>query len=155
MIEETGLVVALDGDFAYVETERKTSCQSCSVNKGCGTHTLSKVLGQKATRVKALNPLGIGINEIVVVGLDEDALVKGSLAVYSIPVISMLLFALVAQWLVGSAEGEGWIVLSALFGLMLGFYWLKGFSAKISEDKRYQPVILQRQPTDVSVIEFS
>jgi len=156
MIEESGVVVAVDGEFAFVETQRKTSCQSCSVNKGCGTHTLSKVMGNRATRVRALNNIGADVDDVVVVALAEDALVKGSLAVYSVPLISMLLFALFAQWSIGSSTtGEGWVVLSALAGLMIGFYWLRGFSAKIAQDKRYQPVIIRRQPADVSIVEFS
>jgi len=41
MIEETASVVALEDDFAWVETQRKSTCGACAVNKGCGAATLA------------------------------------------------------------------------------------------------------------------
>jgi sigma-E factor negative regulatory protein RseC len=41
MIEETARDVALEDDFAWVETQRKSTCGACVVNKGCGAATLA------------------------------------------------------------------------------------------------------------------
>ena len=46
MIEENGRVVDVEDGYAWIETERRSTCGSCSANKGCGTATLAKVMGQ-------------------------------------------------------------------------------------------------------------
>ena len=142
MIEEKGWVVGLNGSFALIETERRSACESCAVRKGCGTGTLSKVLGKKSNRLKVLNPVGARVDDEVVIGLDEAALVKGSLAVYIVPLLGMFLAAGVAQWLFPSL-GEGVMIGFALIGLIGGFFWVRSFSRRIAFDERYQPVILR------------
>ncbi len=142
MIEEKGWVVDLEGGFALIETERKSACESCAVKRGCGTGTLSKVLGKKSSRLKVLNSVGARVDDEVVIGLDETALVKGSLAVYIVPLLSMFLSAGVAQWLFAS-RGEGVVIGFALIGLLGGFFWVRHFSRRIAYDARYQPVILR------------
>ncbi len=153
MIEERALVVALDGEFALLETRRKSACDSCSVNKGCGTGALSKVVGKRASHIRALNPIHAGVGDVVVVGIDEDALVSGSLALYAVPIVTMLGAALLAQWWLSPAAGEGWVILSALAGLLAGFGWLRRFSRRVVTDERYQPVILHLADTGVAAFE--
>ena len=156
MIEETAKVVDLDNEFAVVEMQRKTACESCSINKGCGTGVLSKVLGKKANRIKVLNRIGAVVNDHVVVGIEEDALVQGSFAMYAVPLITMLIGALLAQLILPEsvlAEGEGWVVTFAIAGLAGGFLWLRKFAEKVSLDDRYQPVILRLAESEYSLLE--
>lgn len=146
MIEETAIIQQTEQGIAWVETLRKSACDSCAVNKGCGTSVLAKVLGRKHSRVRVLNPLGALPGEQVVVGIHEQALVKGSLAVYMAPLAGLLAGAigggLLGQWL--QWTGEVLSIALGLAGLGLGFWWLGGYTRKISQDKRYQPVILRR-----------
>ena len=148
MIEETGRVVAVEHDVALIETQRRNACDSCAVNKGCGTGVISKLFGQRFTQVKALNKVGAKVDDEVIVGLYEQALVRGSLAVYMVPLIFMFAMALLGQVVatdvLGMESGEGMSIIFALLGLGLGFLWVKRFSQKISTDERYQPVILRR-----------
>lgn len=146
MLEEQGRVVAVEEGFAWVETQRKSSCGSCAVNKGCGTGVISKVVGQRATRVRAINRINAGVGDEIIIGLDDQALVRGSLAVYTAPLIVMLLMALLGD-LVGRElqlnSSEGLTVIFGLAGLGLGFLWVRNFSRRIADDLRYQPVILR------------
>jgi sigma-E factor negative regulatory protein RseC len=146
MIEETAHVVEIEGEFAWVETQRQSSCGSCAANKGCGTATLSKVLGQKRTRVRALNRAGAQAGDSVIVGIREDALVRGSLAVYAVPLLMMILGAFLGQAF-GNAQAnpsEGLTILCGLLGLVAGLWWLRRFARRASSDPRYQPVVLRR-----------
>lgn len=146
MIEETAMVVATEGEFAWVETQRQSACGSCSASKGCGTATLSKVLGQRRTRVRALNRANAETGDTVLIGIQENALVRGSLAMYAMPLVLMLGAALVGHGL-GQTFGrdpEGMSMLFGLLGLGAGFLWLRRFSRRVSDDPRYQPVILRR-----------
>lgn len=144
MLEEHGVVVAVRGEFAWVETERRSTCDACSMNKGCGTATLSRALGRRRTQVRVLNGLQAAVGDRVVVGLQEDALLRGSLAVYLLPLLMMLLFALVGQGVFRGAGSEPASVLSGLLGLALGFGWVALFSRGIIRDPRYQPSLLRR-----------
>ncbi len=145
MIEESGQVVSVEGEFAWVETQRQSTCGSCAANKGCGTAALSKVLGQKRSRVRAINRAGAHPGDTVTVGIQEDALVRGSLAMYAAPLLTLLGGGLLGQFLQrGYGGGEGLIILCGLMGLFVGLLWLRAFSRRAQSDPRYQPVILRK-----------
>lgn len=146
MIEEQARVIAAEEEgFAWVQTERQSTCGACAANKACGTSVLSKVLGQKPSRVRALNPVGARLGDQVVVGLQEEAMVRGSLAIYAVPLIAMIVAAIGVEVLQPFGwSGDGATALGGIFGLGLGLLWVRGFSRRILHDARYQPVILRR-----------
>ncbi|MEW6354201.1 MAG: SoxR reducing system RseC family protein [Pseudomonadota bacterium] len=146
MMEENARVVAVDGDAVWVETQRNTTCGACSLNKGCGTAVLAKFLGTRRTRIKALNTLAVQAGDDVVIGLRENALLQGSLAVYAVPLLAMLIFALFgealnAHWEFTQTEAPN--ILFGLGGLAVGFFWLRRYALKVAKDARYQPVVLR------------
>ncbi len=147
MIEENAVITRCDDDgFAFVETERKSACGGCSATGVCGTSALSKVFGNKRSVVKALNPIGAGPGDNVVVGLQESALVNASLMFYLVPIVAMILTAIFAQaaagWM-GAARVELFSMLGGLFGLTGGLYLSRRFAERLSHDERYQAVILR------------
>ena len=149
MIEEHARVVAFEGDDVWVETQRKSACGQCAANKGCGTAVLGKVLGNKSTRVRILNPKAtkVSIGDEIVVGIEEQALVRGSLAVYIAPLLALFLFGLLGDVLASQLnviKPDIFVIIFSLFGLGLGFIWVKWFSRAISGDSQYQPVLLNR-----------
>ncbi|MGM0679626.1 MAG: SoxR reducing system RseC family protein, partial [Pseudomonadota bacterium] len=133
-----------------VEAQRKTACGQCQVNKGCGTAVLASVVGQKVSHMRVLNPIRARKGESVVIGLNESAMVNGSLAVYLVPLLSLFLFAitgkvLAEQLMINAVEGVS--ILFAVFGMVLAIAWLRAFNRRVANDSRYQPVILQRMPS--------
>ncbi|MCK4587448.1 MAG: SoxR reducing system RseC family protein [Gammaproteobacteria bacterium] len=147
MIEEFAQVVAFEGDDIWVETQRKSACGQCSANKGCGTAVLSKVLGNKRSTVRVLNPNAtkVSIGDEIVVGIEEQALVRGSLAIYLAPLLALFVFGLLGGVLAEQfnlVKPDTLVIVFSLFGLGLGFMWVKRFSGVISRDPRYQPVLL-------------
>lgn len=141
MIEQTGKVVAVEDGFAWVESERTSTCQSCSAKKGCGTSLLDNVFGQKRLAIKTLNTHNSKVGDHVVIGIREATLVKSSIVMYLIPLLTMFgLAALADQVLNGS---ELLTVVSGLTGLIAGFFWVKKYSEKVRYDEKYQPVILK------------
>jgi sigma-E factor negative regulatory protein RseC len=93
--------------------------------------------------VRALNTAGARAGDKVVVAIEEDALVRGSVAVYFMPLAAMLIAGLAADALVPAGH-DGLVALSALAGLLLGLTWLRAFAIKIRGDRRYQPTIVRR-----------
>jgi sigma-E factor negative regulatory protein RseC len=148
MIEETARVVGVEGAEAWVETQRQNTCGSCAVNKGCGTSVLAKILGRKRTLVRVMNPIGARLGDEVVVGIEEGALVRGSMALYGLPLLTLLVGAIVGEALSSSAAAgsELFGILGGLGGLAAGLAWVRGFATRARGDRRYQPVILRRAP---------
>lgn len=152
MIEETAQVVAIEGEFAWVETRRKTACGGCAASSGCGVSLMQKALGGRRTRMKTLNRASARVGEQVVVGIDERALVRGSLAVYAVPLLFMLAAAGLSEMFFRT---EAVTILMAVAGLLAGFFWLRSHTRRIATDGRYQAVILRAAPAgDCSEISF-
>jgi sigma-E factor negative regulatory protein RseC len=149
MIEEQARVVAVDRQGVWVETQRRSTCGQCVANNSCGTALLSKVLGVRRTRVRVLNPDAMAVTpgDDVVIGIEEQALTRGSLAIYLLPLLSLFIFALLGETLarqMSIALGDLVSIVFGIAGLMLGLFWVRRFSRNISHDPRYQPVMLRR-----------
>ncbi|MDX5300342.1 MAG: SoxR reducing system RseC family protein [Gammaproteobacteria bacterium] len=118
MIEESGRVVALEGEGVWVQVIRQSACQSCSARKGCGQAALAGMSGGRAHQVWIENPLGAQVGDQVRIGVSEAAMLRASLLVYLVPLLALMLAAVVAS---GAGLGEGWVVLSGGTGLVFGF----------------------------------
>ena len=149
MIEETGQIVDVHGAFAWVESERASTCGSCAVNKGCGTGAIAKVLGRRRVRMRVLNRIEARVGDQVVIGVSEAGLLRGSLAVYAVPLGGLFAGALAGYALAGRLFPE-WpadpaAIAGALAGFVAGLVWLRGFSRRTATDPAYQPVVLRQQ----------
>ena len=147
MIEETGQVVRVDGVDAWVETQRQSTCSSCAAQYGCGTSTLAKALGNRRSLIRVLTSLELKPGDRVVLGIREQALVRGSVAVYAVPIILMLLGAIGGE--LGAQQnlwdsGESASIVLGIGGLAGGLYWLARFTHRIRNDLDYQPVVLRK-----------
>lgn len=144
MIEEDARVIAVDEPgFAWVDTQRRRACGGCSASGTCGTGALARFFGDRRTQVRVLDPVGVRPGEQVVVGIEESTLVQGSLAVYLLPLLTLLGGALLAGALWPQA-GEGPVVTGGFLGLGAGLGGLALFTRRIARDPRYQPVVLRR-----------
>ena len=158
MIEETAQVVRVDSSGVWVATERRSTCSSCSVQKGCGTATLSRVLGQRRALVRVLADQHLSAGDQVVIAIDERAVVRGSLAVYAVPVALLLLGALLGE--LGAQQGlwqsgELGSIGLGLSGLAAGLFWLRRFTRSIENNSHYQPVVLRKlNATAMSAVEI-
>lgn len=147
MIEEKATVVQVEDEFAWLETGRKSACAACSANNGCGTGILSRILGKRTAHVRAINQAGAHVGDEVIVGISENALVRGSLAIYIVPLIWMFVLGLAGEYSarrLGFEHTELASVVSGLLGLYIGFRWVGRFSARISANSDYQPVVLRK-----------
>ncbi len=99
MIEETAIVIDVRGQQVLLETQRKSACQTCSVQSGCGTSTLAKVVGKRSSQFVVDKSLDVRAGDAVIVAIDENALVQGSLLIYLFPIVFMLLAGLMVEYL--------------------------------------------------------
>ena len=116
MITETGRVVALHGEQAWIETINAGSCAKCSLQAACGQRLLSAAFGR--TRHLVVNIAAgqtLRVDARVEVGIPETGLLKAAVLAYLVPLLGLLLGATGGQQL----AGEGGAVLGAVGGLVL------------------------------------
>ena len=147
MIEQTATVMAIDGDAAWVETQQRGACGACAMNKGCGAGLFARAFAFDSPRLKVRHAQDIKVGDRVVIGIDEQALVRGSFAAYMMPLLFMLGFAIlgesvIAGWL--KLESDIASLCSGIVGLLTGLAWLKRHGRSIRHDRRYQPLVLHK-----------
>lgn len=155
MITENAIVVAIDNNETWIETQRKSACGQCSANKGCGTSVLSKVIGNKLSKMKAINKIDAQVGDEVIVGLNEKNLLKGAFMMYMLPLLFLFLFSFVGQLIAESFHfnnSELLVIIFAVMGFYLGMRRVKSFSASVNKDENYQPVILRKSANSSLVV---
>ena len=147
MITENATVVSIENNQTWIETQRKSACGQCSANKGCGTSVLSKVIGNKLSKMKAINKINAKVGDEVVVGLNEKSLLKGAFMTYLLPLLYLFVFAVLGQLVTDNFQiynGELLVIFFAGLGFYLGMRKVKSFSKSIEKNESYQPVILEK-----------
>ncbi len=146
MIEEQAQVVEIIGSQLVLQAQTQSACGSCSASKGCGTSVLSKVVGRKFTRFQVENNIDAEVGDTVVVGISEDALLRGSMVMYIIPILGMLAFSLIANsYLAVVADYRDLaIAASGIMGLVFGSLLSKWYFQRQSSRQRFTPVVLRK-----------
>lgn len=142
MLEEQVIVTAVDGPSVWVEALAASSCAGCS--QVCSSSLLQQHLGRKRAPLAVHCQLAVSPGDRVIIGVDERALLWGSLLVYVLPLCALLAGAALAASLAAAWAIPGdW---PAVAGGVLGF------SAGIAAAKRLpwlgagalQPVVLRK-----------
>lgn len=143
MIEETVKVVEKSGNDIVIESERKTSCSACSMNKGCGSGILANYFDRKSGKVvlRIENTINAKPGDNIVVGIDESAMVKGSFIVYIIPLIFLFVFTIAGALVAKNVESSSDIIQIAFgcSGLTFGMIWLYFYSKKKTIKSNFAP----------------
>jgi sigma-E factor negative regulatory protein RseC len=141
VIEEQGRVVAVEPGAVWVETVRKSTCSSCSANAGCGQGLMDKLgVGSRRGHVRALTDLHLGIGDSVAIGVREELLLRGSLLVYLLPLLSLFVCATSVQAMGGS---EPHTIFAGLGGLLCSWLYIRWRSKRTANDPALQPVVLR------------
>lgn len=149
MLIETGRVVAVDRESLWVETIRQSTCGSCAANKGCGHGLLNRIADGRTGYVRVLPGVAsagqCAVNDQVRIGIPEQAILRGSLVVYMLPLLFMLAGAAATAgfW---SAPAELATVAGAVAGLLLGFALVRWHAWRHRDDAAMQPMLLEVLP---------
>jgi sigma-E factor negative regulatory protein RseC len=160
MIEQTAVVIRVEGQLALVEAQRQSSCGQCNAKKGCGTGMLEDSIGRRAMQMQAINRCDAKPGDEVVVAVPEKGFVKSAFFTYLLPLLLMLLGGIAAQQL---SINMGWSYqdLVALVGAGIGFaialLVLRRYSQKMEKDEELHPVIVRKvsSPVMVNIRQFS
>jgi len=137
MLEEIGTVMSTEGMHARVSVPKKSSCEGCTA----GTCTM----GEQSMEIEALNKAGAIVGQRVKVMVHTYAYMKGSMIVYGIPALFLVIGAVfgkeIAPRFFPSRDPD---ILSALFGfgfLLVSFIFIKIWSQKQAAKTESTPVI--------------
>ena len=146
MIEERARVIAVENGQLLLEAQTTASCSACAVKQGCGTSVVSKWIGRKFTRFQAPNTVNARVGDEVVVGLAEEAMLKGSVLVYLLPLLAMIGFALLADSLIAAdtASRDLLVLISAVVGFSLMLVISRLLLSTGSNSSKLTPVVLRK-----------
>jgi sigma-E factor negative regulatory protein RseC len=124
-LSETVEVVAIEGPYAWVETQGKSACKTCSSKQGCGTGTMADYLTQnKMMRLKIRNDFQARLREKIVIEWNGDSFLTVVARTYLMPSFLCVFFACL-----GGLSSDGMSALGALAGMGLGMvinaFWAK------------------------------
>lgn len=145
MIEEQAVVVAVEGDRAHLEIRRNAPCGLCGTRQGCGVSLWGRLFKRNSGGFWTSNALQAKVGEAVIIGIEEGALLAGSLTAYLVPLVLVCIGAFIGSGASASrVGGDAGAVIGALAGLFAGFVWVKFQTQRRETDGRYQPVMLRR-----------
>ena len=142
MIKEITTVIRVGADCLWVEAVQQSACGSCKARSGCGQAVLAGLSGRTA-QIRALledsDETRYQVGQEVEIGIPDDVVVKGSLFIYFLPLLGLLLGAgIVDSWL----ENELLTVVAAGAGLLLGGLLVRMVSLLMSNEARLQPTVI-------------
>jgi sigma-E factor negative regulatory protein RseC len=156
MIEEQALILSVESQsnpqvsIATLEIERKTACGLCGKTRGCGNAMWGKLFAHQSSAFKAQNAINATVGQSVIVGINEQALLKSALLLYLLPLATMLIATFIAMQIHSSDLSA---IVGAIAGLLLGFIWVKGYTTSNQYFLLQQPVILRLVDAE-NVIKF-
>lgn len=143
MLSETGTIIAVDTDGVWVETLQQSACGQCKARHGCGQKMLATA-ESRLTRIKALygeyTPrVSPQLGQEVTIGVDANAMVRGALFSYGIPLAAMLLAVVMATLI---TEQELVAVIASALGLFVGGLIVRRHAQTLPNGRRLQAVLL-------------
>jgi sigma-E factor negative regulatory protein RseC len=134
--EEIGIVKSVNGVLAVVNVPRKSACEGCTA--GCK-------MDEQFMEIEAFNQAGAKVGQTVRVTMKAFAYTKGTLVVYGLPAVALVLGAVFGKEVLGrifsQADPD---ILSAVFGFgafIVSFFVVKIWSGRADKKVESKPVV--------------
>ena len=135
-MEETGIVRSVSGVMATVFVEKKSVCDQCQA--GCP-------MTESGAEIEAINQAKAKVGEKVRVVMKPYTYLKGSVLVYGVPALALVIGAVAGKEFLGRflphIDPD---TSSAIFGFgafILSFAFIKYWISKAEKKTEYKPVI--------------
>jgi len=149
MIEMQARVITIEPGAALVEPMSGASCSSCASSSGgsstggCGADKIGQLFTIKTKQYRVIDPIGSSVGDEVIIGIADGAVLRGSAAVYALPLLLIFIGATLAAYIAPSQNQDLASIMGAAAGFLLGALWLFRFSRKAGNNPQYQPIILR------------
>lgn len=138
-------MVAVDADALWVETIRQSTCGACTAQKGCGHGLLNRVGAGKRGYIRVLpgqvDPGACKVNDRVTIAIPEEVILRGSMIVYMLPLLVMLVLAGLASSLWPDV-GDRAALMGAGLGFAFGVALVRWHAWRHHDDHNLQPILL-------------
>jgi sigma-E factor negative regulatory protein RseC len=136
-MEEIGVIKSVDGAVAKVSVPKRSACEGCTVG-------ICKP-DEQSMEIEALNPLKAQAGQKVRVVMKPYTYLKGSLIVYGLPTLALIIGAVIGKELFSHYfKGIDADIISAIsgFGLfVLSFIAIKLWSSRMEKRTDIRPII--------------
>jgi sigma-E factor negative regulatory protein RseC len=149
MLEATGKVMAVDGEYVVVETRQRSACGHCSAGERCDVSVLSGLFSARRNQVRLSNHLNLSAGDIVVMGINESVLLTTAMMAYMLPLVMMIAFATVIN-LQGFEDAISFM--AGLVGLFTGMQLSNFLMAR--RHTPYREIVLLRKANE-SVVRYT
>ncbi|CAH0990419.1 Protein RseC [Sinobacterium norvegicum] len=143
-MNEEARVVAKEDGLLWLVTQRQTSCGTCAAKKGCSQKVLAELGAKDAHYIKVdQHPeMQANVGDIVEIMVPGEAIVKGSLQIYSLPLLTMIVGAAIGD----GYAGDGGAIAAAIIGFCAGLWVSKKLINQDANCRRLQPEIVAVRP---------
>lgn len=111
-----GVVLRVEGRFAWVDVSVSQGCGRCNEPGGCGGVNIARPLGASSQAVRVANEIGVQPGEQVGVLIDDGVPLRAALVAYAFPVLGLLVGAILGA----AVASPGSVDLSAGVGAVAG-----------------------------------
>ncbi|MCB1678646.1 MAG: SoxR reducing system RseC family protein [Halioglobus sp.] len=145
MLIETGRVVAVEDGGVWVETIRQSTCGGCAARAGCGHGMLNRFGEGRRGYVRVLTgdagARDCAIGDAVRIGIPEKVILRGSLVVYIVPLLCLLLGAAASAALAPGSR-DLLTAVGAAAGFALGLVLVRWHAWRHRRDATLQPMLV-------------
>lgn len=85
-----GVVLRVEGRFAWVDVTVSQGCGRCNEPGGCGGVNIARPFGASSQAVRVSNEIGVQPGEQVGVLIDDGVPLRAALVAYAFPVLGLL-----------------------------------------------------------------
>lgn len=157
-MEELAEVIAIESGMISVVSQIKSSCSSCSQVSTCASGQVAKAIPHKKSSFtlpvsSLLNNELIQVGDCVVLTLPEIDVLQSAWQVYLLPIIGLLSFSAMGQWLIMQKvlSHELLALGIGLAGGYLGYRLAKYLQNHPDYQEKLQPKILRLIPKPLVV----
>jgi sigma-E factor negative regulatory protein RseC len=140
MIKEQAKVISRQGRWIEVQMQRQSACNHCELNQGCGTGAIGRLLGHRSKPLMIESSFDLEPGDRVILGMPDSSFLKASLLIYGLPLFSLLLSAIVGQWLFEASEIKVLVMTIMGFG---GGFLVSARLARKNFASQFDPQILE------------
>lgn len=149
MIEESAKVLSIKENWLLLQAQPSNACGGCHARSACGQGLLSRYFNQTPGQISVENrlpsgePLSLREGDEVIIGITESSVLTGAFFAYMLPLLFVVFFAVLAQWLEITSELQQLaVIVSGLFlGLAVVRFLLNGNQRHL---RNMLPVLLRK-----------
>ncbi len=121
VIKELATVIAIDAKQVTVTSKIKSTCSSCAQVDSCGSGQVAKAIPQAKLTLTldydaSLMKKSLALGDCVVLAIPENYVLSSAAQVYLLPLLGLIAFSAMGQWLLSQQ-----LISHELVGLALGF----------------------------------